>query len=189
MKKLFLVLLALFPYFPGARAVVTHADSTATRQKMEDPVVRRTKADPAFLQDLPAKSNTLVTDYTNTLTEKQIKFLELKLEAFNKATTNQIAVVILESVGDNDIMLYGRKLANSWGIGQKAKNNGVLVLVAVSDRKTAIMTGKGLERVLTDPICHNLIETDLIPNFKKNDYYIGLDQCTNDLIKHINGKK
>jgi len=90
---------------------------------------------------------------------------------------------MLESIGDVDIMMYGRKLGNAWGIEQKGKNNGILVLVAIEDRKMAILTGRGIEHAITDEMCHSLIETDLVPNFRKGDFYGGLDKCTDDLVK------
>src|SRR5437879_5985481 len=82
----------------------------------------------AFSQELPPKSNTLVTDFTNTLSASDREQLEHKLEAFNDSTSTQIAVVIMKSVGDYDINDYGQKLGRAWGIGQKGKNNGILVL-------------------------------------------------------------
>ena len=82
----------------------------------------------AGAQQLPPKAATLVTDYTNTLTPQQSQLLENKLEAFNDSTTTQIAVVIIKSVGEYDINEYAQKLGRAWGIGQKGKNNGLLVL-------------------------------------------------------------
>ena len=92
-------------------------------------------------QDFPAKSGTLVTDYTSTLSTNELSGLERKLVAFNDSTSTQIAVVIMHSTGSYDISDYAVQLFNKWGIGQKKNNNGVLVLVAKDDRKVFINTG------------------------------------------------
>jgi uncharacterized protein len=142
----------------------------------------------AFAQDLPPKSNTLVTDYTNTLQADQMSQLEQKLSAFNDSTTTQIAVVIIHSVGDNDINEYGQKLGRAWGIGQKGKNNGILVLVAIDDHKVGIATGYGAEGAVPDIITHQIIQNDITPFFKQKDYYGGLNAGTNDLMKYMSGE-
>ncbi len=142
----------------------------------------------AFSQELPPKSNTLVTDFTNTLSASEKDQLEHKLDAFNDSTSTQIAVVIMKSVGDYDINDYGQKLGRAWGIGQKGKNNGILVLVAMGDRKVSIQTGYGAEGALPDVITHEIIQNDIRPNFKAGNYYAGLDAGTNDVIKYVKGE-
>src|SRR6476619_1648992 len=94
----------------------------------------------AFSQEIPEKSNTLVTDYTNTLAEGDKQKLESKLVAFNDSSSTQIAVVIMKSTGEYEIGDYALQLGRKWGIGQKEKNNGILVLVALEDRKMTIQT-------------------------------------------------
>ncbi|MGI4805721.1 MAG: TPM domain-containing protein, partial [Janthinobacterium lividum] len=118
-----------------------------------------------FAQDFPQKSGTLVTDYTSTLTADQKQNLESKLVAFNDSTSTQIAVVLLKSVGDYDINEYATKLGRNWGIGTKGKNNGILMLIAVGDRKVSIQTGYGAEGAVPDITTHEIIENDLKPNF------------------------
>src|SRR6185436_6972912 len=80
--------------------------------------------------DFPPRSNTIVTDFTNTLSASEIQALEQKLVTFNDTTSTQIAVVIMGSVGSYDISDYAIQLGNKWGIGQKEKDNGVLLLIA-----------------------------------------------------------
>lgn len=139
-------------------------------------------------QDFPERSNTLVTDYTNTLSPADKQQLEHKLVAFNDSTSTQIAVVILKSVGNYDINDYGVQLLRKWGIGQKDKNNGVLVLVAIGDRKMSIQTGYGAEGALPDIVTQDIIQNDLKPHFKQDDYYGGLDAGTNSIIKAMKGE-
>ncbi|HTE02001.1 MAG TPA: TPM domain-containing protein [Mucilaginibacter sp.] len=142
----------------------------------------------AFSQELPPKSNTLVTDFTSTLSADEKQQLEHKLVTFSDTSSTQIAVVIMKSVGDYDIADYGQKLGRNWGIGQKGKNNGILVLVALGDRKMTIQTGYGAEGAVPDVITHQIIDNDFKPNFKAGNYYAGLDKGTDDLIKYIGGE-
>ncbi|GGB11427.1 TPM domain-containing protein [Mucilaginibacter rubeus] len=142
----------------------------------------------AIAQDFPERSNTLVTDYTNTLNPADKQRLETKLVAFNDSTSTQIAVVILKSTGNYDINDYGVQLLRKWGIGQKDKNNGVLVLVAIGDRKMSIQTGYGAEGALPDIVTQDIIQNDLKPHFKQGDYYGGLDAGTNSIIKAMKGE-
>src|ERR1700744_6604639 len=95
----------------------------------------------AFAQDFPPKPNTLVTDYTNTLSEGDKQQLENKLVAFDDTSSTQIAVILMKSVGDNDIEQYAVQLGRKWGIGQKEKNNVLWLLVAIQDHKVTIQGG------------------------------------------------
>ena len=142
----------------------------------------------ALAQTLPPKATTLVTDYTNTLAPGDIQQLENKLDAFNDSTSTQIAVVIIKSVGDYDINDYGQKLGRAWGIGTKGKNNGILILVALNDHKVAIQTGYGSEGAVTDSRTNEIIQNDIVPQFKQNNYYGGLNTATDDLMKLMRGE-
>ncbi len=142
----------------------------------------------AFSQELPPRSNTLVTDFTNTLSADDKQQLEHKLEAYSDSTSTQIAVVMMKSVGDYDINDYGQRLGRAWGIGQKGKNNGILILVALGDRKVTIQTGLGTEGGVPDIITHQIIQNDFQPNFRSGNYYAGLDAGTTDIIKYLKGE-
>ena len=142
----------------------------------------------AIAQNYPPKSNTLVTDYTNTLSAAEKQQLENKLVAFDDSTSTQIAIVIIKSVGDYDINEYGAGLGRNWGIGQKGKNNGVLILVAINDRKLTIQTGYGVEGALPDVIAQQIRLNDINPRFKQGDYYGGLNAATDDIIRYTKGE-
>ncbi len=141
-----------------------------------------------FAQDFPTQSAKLVNDYTNTLTAGQIAQLENKLVAFDDSTSNQIAVVIMKSVGDYDINEYALELGRKWGVGGKEKNNGVILLVALGDRKLSIQTGYGLEGALPDIYTKRIIENDIKPFFKSGDYYSGIESGTNAIISLVKGE-
>lgn len=142
----------------------------------------------SFAQDFPPKSNTLVTDYTNTLSPEDKQRLENKLVAFSDSTSNQIAIVILKSVGDYDINEYGQQLGRKWGVGEKGKNNGIMIVVAINDHKMTIQTGYGMEGALPDVITQQIRVNDMNPRFKAGDYYGGLDAGTDDIIKYTKGE-
>jgi uncharacterized protein len=130
----------------------------------------------------------LVVDYTNTLAPDQIQALENKLDAFDDSTSNQIAIVIVESTGDRDISDFAVALGRAWGIGNKEFNNGILLLVAKADRKMWIATGYGLEGALPDATAKQIIENEIKPNFKENDFYRGLDEGTDAIIASTKGE-
>jgi uncharacterized protein len=139
-------------------------------------------------QDFPAKATTLVSDFAHILSDEQRGLLEQKLVAFNDSTSTQIAVVIMQSTGNYEIADYSVQLFNQWKIGQEKKNNGVLMLVAVGDRKVWITTGFGIEGVLPDALCKRIIETDIVPQFRQEDYYAGIDAGTTAMMKIVSGE-
>lgn len=141
-----------------------------------------------WAQELPPRSNTLVTDYTNTLSPDQKAALERKLVAFNDTSSTQIAVVMIKSVGVYDIADYTVRLAENWGVGQKGKNNGVVLLAAIADRKVTIQTGYGVEGALPDAITKRIITNEIRPAFQRGDYYTGIDKATDAIISYTKGE-
>jgi len=142
----------------------------------------------AFAQDFPEKPGTLVNDYANVLSADQKQELENKLVTFNDSSSTQIAVAILKSVGDYDINEYAVELGRKWGVGQSGKNNGIMIVVAVGDRKISIQTGYGLEGALPDIYAKRIIDNDIKPNFRAGNYYAGLDEATTSIIKYTRGE-
>jgi uncharacterized protein len=141
-----------------------------------------------FAQDFPAKPNKLVNDYTGTLSTGEIQQLEQKLVAFDDSTSIQVAIAILKSVGEYDINDYALQLGRAWGVGTKGKDNGVMIVVALGDRKIAIQTGYGVEGVLPDMYTRRIIENDIKPYFKTANYYKGLDAGTDAIIALSKGE-
>ncbi len=141
-----------------------------------------------FGQDLPAKPTKLVNDYTGTLSSSQIQQLENKLVAFDDSTSTQIAIAIVKTVGDYDINDYTLQLGRKWGVGGAKKNNGIMIVVALGDRKISIQTGYGVEGALPDIYTNRIIETDIKPAFKAGDYYAGLQAGTDSMIKLVKGE-
>lgn len=142
----------------------------------------------SFAQDFPAKSNTLVNDYTNTLSAEEKQQLENKLVAFDDSTGIQIAVVMMRSIGDYDVNEYALELGRKWGVGGKEKNTGIVILVAKDDRKLSIQTGYGMEGQLPDIITQQIRVNEMNPRFKEGDFYGGLDAGTDAIIKYNKGE-
>lgn len=139
---------------------------------------------------IPAAPNPprLVNDYTNTLTQLQQQMLEHKLVDYDDTTSNQIAVVIIKSLQGYEPVEYATALLRKWGVGNKKTNNGVVVLIAKDDRKVFIAPGYGLEGALPDITCKQIIENDILPNFRGNDFYRGIEEGTNSIMKAAAGE-
>jgi len=130
----------------------------------------------------------LVNDFTNTLTTEQREALEQKLYQYDDTTSNQIAVVIISSLQDYPIEDVSLRILRDWGVGNKDKNNGIVVLVAKDDHKIRIEVGYGLEGAVPDVTASHIIRDDIVPNFKEGNYYRGLDEATDDIIKAAEGE-
>ena len=135
----------------------------------------------------PAKPS-LVVDLTKgaMLSESEIQGLEAKLDQFNESTSNQIAIVFVNDLQGNDPSDFADRLAIKWKIGQKGLDNGILILVkpkTISSRgEVQIRIGKGLEGIIPDLKAFDIIQHEIIPQFKQGNYYAGLDNATNVLM-------
>src|SRR5262245_46561129 len=129
----------------------------------------------AFSQKIPDRPNPprLVNDLTGTLSAAQVEELERKLVAYDDSTSNQIAVVIIPTIGDYDIQEVALKIMRDWGVGNKDRNNGIVLLVAIEDHKIRIEVGYGLEGAIPDITAKHIIEEEITPNFKEGNYYRG----------------
>ena len=135
----------------------------------------------------------LVNDFAGVLSSAQSRALENKLDAFNRQTSTQIAIVIVKDLYGYEKGDYSFKLAEKWGIGQKGKNNGILVLVkpktGSEKGEVFIAVGYGLEGAVPDITARKtIISNEILPNFKLNDYYAGLDKATTVLMKLTAGE-
>ena len=143
---------------------------------------------------LPSPSNPprLVNDYTGTLNASQINTLEHKLVAYNDSTSTQILVLLVDDLQGYSIEQYATEIGHSWGVGQKDKGNGVVILVKPkkgSERgEVNISTGYGMEQYVTDATGKNIIEKEMIPAFKEGDYYTGIDNAVNVIMGLCSGK-
>ncbi|MDQ5969424.1 MAG: uncharacterized protein QG579_581, partial [Patescibacteria group bacterium] len=136
---------------------------------------------------VPEKPNTYVNDYAKILTAEEVSALETKIQSFESNTTNEIAVVTISTLDGDTVENVAQQIFTEWGIGKKDKNNGVLLLVAVEDRKTRIHTGYGVEGDLTD-IGTSYIQRDVMtPAFRNGDYYGGINGAVDKMIEALGG--
>jgi uncharacterized protein len=141
-------------------------------------------------KDIPPLPNPprLVVDFTGLLSGEELDALERKLVAYDDSTSTQIAVVIEESLEGEDIFDYSYRLAESWGIGRQGKNNGILLYIAIGDRKLRIQTGYGAEGFLPDGMAKRIIDQVIVPRFREQNYFAGLDRATDIIIQLGNGE-
>ena len=137
----------------------------------------------------PSLAEGLVLDQTNTLTPEQQATLRQKLIAYDNSTSNQIAIVIIQSLKGNSIEDVALQIGRDWGVGGQAeKDNGVVILVAKGDQKMRIEVGYGLEGAVTDSVATSIIQNTLRPNFKDGNYYRGLTEAVDEIIKAAEGR-
>ncbi|WP_082116154.1 TPM domain-containing protein [Hymenobacter terrenus] len=144
----------------------------------------------ASAQNIPPRPDPprLVNDLAHLMQSSEVAALEQKLVAYNDSTSSQIAVVTVPNLDGDEIANYAQKLYESWGIGRKGKNNGILVLVAQQERTARIQPGYGLEGAVPDAIAKNIISNTMVPAFRRNQYYAGLDRATDQLIALAKGE-
>ena len=143
-----------------------------------------------FAKETPPAPNppVFVNDYANAMQPQERAALEQKLFDYFKQTSTQIVVVIEQSLEGDDAFGYSQKLAQNWGIGEKDKKNGLLIYVALAERKMRIQVGYGLEGAITDAISKRIIDGILKPNFKQQAYFNGLNEATDAITKTLAGE-
>lgn len=134
------------------------------------------RADPTF----PALTGRIV-DEAGLIKPEDIAALTDELAALEQKSTDQVAVVTLKSLQGYPIEDYGYRLGRKWGIGQKDKDNGVLLIVAPNERKVRIEVGRRLEPVLTDAMSKLIIENAILPEFRKGDFSAGIRAGVRDI--------
>ncbi|SNR62794.1 uncharacterized protein SAMN06265371_10783 [Lutibacter agarilyticus] len=139
--------------------------------------------------DIPKKPDfqTSVYDYAKVLSENQKATLENKLIKYSDSTSTQIVLITIESLKGENINILAANWGHKWGVGQEKEDNGIVVLLSRDDRKIAIQTGYGIEHLLTDALSKRIIQQVIIPEFKKGDYYAGLDYGTYAIFEVLNG--
>ncbi|MGB6154163.1 MAG: TPM domain-containing protein [Pricia sp.] len=126
---------------------------------------------------------TIVSDNSKLFTTAERETLAERLIAYETETTNQIVIITVDSITPyTDIQKYAADLGNTWAIGQKNTDNGLAIVVSDRLRKIGIATGSGTEKILTDSICSCLIESTIIPQFRKDQYYRGISMGLDSLI-------
>lgn len=130
----------------------------------------------------PGKPSGFLNDFAGILNSSEKQTLESKLASFRQETGAELAVVTVSSLSDETIEGYAVKLFEEWGIGQKDKDNGLLLLVAPNDREVRIEVGYGLEGTVTDLQSGNVINKVILPAFRSNNYFAGINGGVDALI-------
>jgi uncharacterized protein len=156
MKRLFLVLLAALALLAG----------------------------PAAAQTFP-KLTGRVVDEAHLLSAEQAAALDAKLAALETQSQRQMVIATIPDLQGYDIEDYGYQLGRAWGIGDKQRNDGLLLIVAPNERKVSIEVGYGLEGVISDALASEIRRTEIVPRFKTGDYAGGIAAATDKLIAQL----
>lgn len=130
------------------------------------------------------RANKEVSDFELVFSlDEKVSLIET-IRKFEKETSNQIAIVSIKTInGYDSFQRYAIDLSNYWGVGQKDKDNGLTIIFSTALKKIRISTGVGTEKILTDEICKSVIENTILPEFKKENYYTGIELGLDELIQ------
>lgn len=134
------------------------------------------------------KKNFVVYDKDGFLSTSDKESLRRKLIRYADTTSTQMVLAIISSTEGENINYLGAQWGQAWGIGQEKEDNGILIILAYDDRRIAINTGYGVEHLLTDAMSKRIIERDIIPYFKRNDYYGGLNRGIDAIFEVLTGE-
>jgi len=125
-------------------------------------------------KEIPTKSTLQVYDYAGILKLNEVEILQRALKDWQDSTSIEMAVVIDKSLEDEDIFEYSLKIAQSWGIGDKSTNNGILLYISAEDKKIFMHIGPGLQGVIPDALGKRIIENIIKPAFREQKYGEGI---------------
>lgn len=143
---------------------------------------------PVFAYYNPGTPSGFVNDYAGMLSDADKQKLEVKLVQFEKDSSNEISVVIIQSLEGDTIEDFAVKLFEDWQIGKAKNDNGVLILIARDNRKMRIEVGYGLEGALTDAQSWWIIDDIMKPAFQEEKYYKGIDEAVDKIISATKGE-
>lgn len=129
----------------------------------------------------------LCNDFSGTLSAQEMQVLESKLDSFDRETSVQISLVVVPDLGGFDVSDYATRLFEKWGIGRAKQDDGVLLLLALQERKIRIETGYGLESVITDALARRLIEQKIAPALRSGGVAEGLWVGSTGLMNLVQG--
>lgn len=140
----------------------------------------------------PRLYNNLSSEFPDFLNSSDASALEKKLVDFERSTSNQIVVVIVDDLAGYEPWDYAAKLGDKWKVGQAKEDNGIVVLIKPTggkgERKTFIAPGRGLEGAIPDYTCNEIVENELLPNFKNGAYAQGLNAAVDVLMALAKGE-
>lgn len=128
-----------------------------------------------------------VMDLAGVLSPDQAQLLDNKLRGLETTDSTQIAVLIIPSLGGEPIADYSIHVAEAWRLGQKGRDNGALLIIAMKERQVRIEAGYGLEPTLTDAKSFQIIQNDILPHFRQGDFYGGIEAGVTAMIQVVRG--
>jgi len=138
---------------------------------------------------IPSKPPGYFNDYAGVVSKNAARRFNEQLAQFERETSNQVWVVVYQRMqSDSDVADYTRRVAQSWGVGQKERRNGAVLFVFIEDHKMFIQVGYGLEGALPDATCVDITEYQIKPHFRNNDYEGGLAIGIDSILKAIKGE-
>jgi len=145
----------------------------------------------AIAHTIPSAHGNYINDFAGVLSLPEKMELQALSDDVRKANGTELVVVVVRTIGGGDFDAVRVDYFNEQGIGQKANNNGVLILLATEDRNIGITTGGGMEGALPDSLCKELIDTKAKPNFTRGSekWGMGLIELTKELVPYIKGEK
>lgn len=142
----------------------------------------------AFSQPEIPKLKMWATDLTNTLSQSELQNLNARLKSFQDTTSNQIVVLMIPSLENYPIEMLAEETATKNKIGTEKNDNGILILIAKDDRELRLEVGYGLEGSVPDAIASSIIRNVIRPQFRDNNYYLGINEGINSIIAAIGGE-
>ena len=143
----------------------------------------------AAAERIPPAPPRFFNDYAGTVSPATAGQLNTQLEQYERASSNQLLVAIYPKMeSDSSVEDYTVRVAQAWQVGQKNRNNGAVLFVFKNDRKLYIQVGYGLEAVLTDATCNQIIENELKPRFRAGDFDGGLRAAVSAMIAATKGE-
>jgi uncharacterized protein len=140
----------------------------------------------------PRLVNNLSKEFPNFLSASEQKALEEKLVAFSDSTSNQIVVIIIDDLKGYEPWDFATELGEQWQVGQAKEDNGIVILIkptgGQSERKTHIAVGRGLEGAIPDLTANQIVNNELLPNFKNGNFYQGIDKATDVIMALAKGE-
>jgi uncharacterized protein len=143
----------------------------------------------AQVKNIPPKPDRYIIDQAGVIDAGALDSINSELEQFERDTSNQIVVAIYPSLpADAELYQYCTYVAQAWGVGQKGKDNGIVLFVFINDRKLYIAVGTGLQGAVTDALSKNIQTQVINPHFKQADYAGGIQAGVEALIAASKGE-
>ncbi|NNH34825.1 TPM domain-containing protein [Acinetobacter sp. NIPH 2377] len=161
------------------------ASKDNTETTVQSPQIANDMAEGESIRGLPTL-NAPVVDQANLLTESQKQEISQRILALHEQGKAQIGVVIVPSTGQEDIFDFAMRVAEKWQLGSAKQDNGLLMAIAVNDRRIQILTGYGLEGVIPDIVASRIIRNQITPYFKQAQYAQGIDAGLVEIERILN---